>query len=210
MGDIEYQVKIINWQELSAEQYETLAGISRAAYSEYVKDNINFRGINVTGAELKERMERGRQTAFLLVVDGRVAAFCLAFLSGEGPGKHMHNEGVAVHPDFRRQGLGKRIVLEHEQWAREQGARYIELSTSLKATNAIRFHKSNGYVPYGYTYYPGKTYQSIVMRKYFGAPWPAISRWRHLLKTWLMVNLVRNWNGKERFWIRLKRRLLNK
>lgn len=207
MKDGEYRQAIYNWRELSPHQYEVMAELTRAAFSEYAKDNINFRGLDVTGEILRERMAETDQAAFALEDNGVIIAFCCGYLKGKAPAIQLRREGVQVHPGYRRRGLGGKVIQLMEQWAAENGAQFSELTTSLKATPAIKFHKANGYVPFGYTYYDGKNYQSIVMRKYFGEPCPNHIRWRHMLKTWLQVNMVRDRNGRKRIWIRLKEKV---
>ena len=192
---------------MSTLDYEELAALNRAAFQEYAGSQ-NLRGVTMTAAALRESMAETGQTAFILRVDKRVAAYCRGYISETPEGKCLHAEGCAAHPAYRGCGYAKEIILQRERWGKESGAVFAELSTSVKAKNAIGFHCACGYRKYGYVYYQGKNYLSVVMRKYFETPMAESVRLRHLVKSWFRHNLVYNKNGRKRIWMRLKKRLI--
>lgn len=198
---------LYSYDRLNCVVLEELATLNRAAFAEYAGKQ-NFRGVTMTADALYESMRETGQTAFILQVDNRVAAYCRGYISETPEGKCLHDEGDAVHPMYQGRGYAKVVVRLREQWGKENGAVYAELSTSVKAKNAIGFHRACGYRKYGYVYYQGKNYLSVVMRKYFETPMPESVRLRRLIKSWFRLNLVYNKNGRKRIWIRLKKRLI--
>ena len=62
--------------------------------------------------------------------DGRLAAFCICWLN-RGPGGEVSGqvEPLGVHADFRRQGLGRTILVEGLRRLQEHGAASVAVET---------------------------------------------------------------------------------
>ena len=54
-------------------------------------------------------------------------------------------EGVRVHPDFRKQGVGSILDAHARQWAREHGCRFARLVTGMKNATAQGLFAKQGY-----------------------------------------------------------------
>lgn len=54
--------------------------------------------------------------------------------------------GIAVLPEYRRQGIGKELLSAVEKWAGETGASAVRLCSGEERTDAHEFYKSLGYV----------------------------------------------------------------
>jgi ribosomal protein S18 acetylase RimI-like enzyme len=52
---------------------------------------------------------------------------------------------MRVHPDFKRQGFGQRILEALEEGARGMGYQVIQLDTLVKQTAARHLYEKNGY-----------------------------------------------------------------
>ena len=52
---------------------------------------------------------------------------------------------IAVNPEFRHHGLGRRLILAVEGWARETGAKGVRANSDIRQKNALAFYKSMGY-----------------------------------------------------------------
>ncbi|MCU1288601.1 MAG: Aminoglycoside N(6)-acetyltransferase type 1 [Acidobacteria bacterium] len=55
-------------------------------------------------------------------------------------------EGWYVEPEFRRNGIGKKLVAEAEKWARQKGA--IEMASDAEIGNerSLKAHQNLGYI----------------------------------------------------------------
>jgi GNAT superfamily N-acetyltransferase len=50
-------------------------------------------------------------------------------------------EDLAVHPDHRSTGIGRRLLDAAKDWARERGATHLELDSAHARTDAHRFYE---------------------------------------------------------------------
>jgi GNAT superfamily N-acetyltransferase len=53
-------------------------------------------------------------------------------------------EDLAVHPDHRSSGVGKRLLDAAKAWARERGATHLELDSAEARADAHRFYEREG------------------------------------------------------------------
>ena len=59
---------------------------------------------------------------------------------------HMKNiMGIAVAEKYKRNGIGKALLLEVEMWAKETGAKGVRLVSGATRTNAHKFYHNCGY-----------------------------------------------------------------
>jgi len=54
-------------------------------------------------------------------------------------------ENMVVSPDYRRQGIGRQIMLYLEDWARKNNCGFITLVSQHKRNNAHQFYQALGY-----------------------------------------------------------------
>ena len=76
---------------------------------------------------------------------------------------HVHQ--FAVDPALQGQGIGRRLVAQCEQWARDRGYRRIVLDTAEPATRLRAMYRRLGFADVGHVQWEGKTYRSVVMRR---------------------------------------------
>lgn len=80
--------------------------------------------------------------ALVGLVDGQPVAIIHAAFLDDGV---AWIEGVRVHPDFRKLGVGSMIDMHARQWAREHGCRVARLVTGLKNVTAQGLFVKQGY-----------------------------------------------------------------
>ena len=78
-------------------------------------------------------------------LDGRVAGMLVAWLIVD----EFHIATVATHPDFRRQGLGRDLLLHALRFAREEGALTSFLEVRESNLGALEMYRKFGYVESG-------------------------------------------------------------
>lgn len=52
---------------------------------------------------------------------------------------------LAVDPEYRNRGIGRRLLQAVENWARETGAKGIRTNAAVSHKSALGFYKENGY-----------------------------------------------------------------
>jgi ribosomal protein S18 acetylase RimI-like enzyme len=83
-------------------------------------------------------------TSLVAEDDGELAAFLIGFLSPARPGDaYIHF--VGVHPDRRRDGLGRRLYEEFFERARREGRSVVRCVTSPLNDGSIAFHRRLGF-----------------------------------------------------------------
>jgi GNAT superfamily N-acetyltransferase len=53
--------------------------------------------------------------------------------------------GLVVDRDYRKQGVGRRLLARAEEWAAQQGCSVVRLSSSVRRTDAHAFYQHAGY-----------------------------------------------------------------
>ena len=203
-------IQFIHYTELSTELLEEMAGVVRAAFSEYMADGIFIQAATLTGDLLRERMERDNQTAVIYTREGRIMGVYRGTLMSDATGKWLYATGMAVLPECRKQGIGVKLVQGLEEWARQQGAIYASLCTSDRAPKPKAFHHKCGYKDWYYSHHAERSYIQIYMRKDFGEPYPAAKRLARLYSSWLLTRAIFTRKGELRLWYRLKTKLLGR
>jgi len=74
---------------------------------------------------------------------GEFVGFCTAYddILSVRFGRRVWVEDLAVHRDRRSLGIGKRLLDEAKEWARERGATHLELDSAETRADAHRFYE---------------------------------------------------------------------
>jgi GNAT superfamily N-acetyltransferase len=75
--------------------------------------------------------------------DGGLAGICTVYLDIESVrfGRRAWVEDLAVHPERRSLGTGKRLLDAAKDWARAHGATHLELDSAPSRVDAHRFYE---------------------------------------------------------------------
>lgn len=114
-------------------------------------------------AFLSELLDNDRAYYLVAKVDDRPVGYIGVWLiAGEG-----HITNVAVHPDFRRRGIGRRLLLAAEELALARGQRRMTLEVRVSNEGAQRLYRSLGYVAAGVRrrYYRDNDEDALIMWK---------------------------------------------
>ena len=96
----------------------------------------------------------------------RVAGYCVAWIVFE----HIHIQNVAVHPEHRRQGLGRLLLLRALEAGRAQGAAAALLEVRRSNKTAQKLYRELGFVAAGTRrdYYSLPREDALIFRKELG------------------------------------------
>jgi GNAT superfamily N-acetyltransferase len=105
---------------------------------------------------------------FLVIVDTESETFLgCAGIKWQLPGQ-MEIKRMWIHPDYRGQGLGRRLLSAVEERARKLGASELVLDTNAELREAVSLYDSAGYLetaPYN-----DNRYASLWLKKELSAP----------------------------------------
>jgi len=82
---------------------------------------------------------------FVAIVDGEVVGWCDISLSHRPVFKHSGSLGMGIHPEFRGQGIGKRLITTTIEAAQRMGVTRVELEVFASNTRAIGLYEKIGF-----------------------------------------------------------------
>ena len=99
-----------------------------------------------------------RIATFVAEADGQVIGFAEVslrsdYVSGCETSPVAFLEGIFVHPDWRRAGVGRALVTVCEQWGLSQGCRELGSDARLDNAASHRFHGHTGFEETGRVVY---------------------------------------------------------
>lgn len=110
---------------------------------------IKNKAMSIFIREMKER--RGKRDSRLAVaeLDGKLAGFCYSYISVKPEYFSIQKFGfigdLFVREEFRRRGIGRRLVEDALSFFHERRIRQIELLVAVKNENTIRFWENLGF-----------------------------------------------------------------
>lgn len=128
-------------REMEEKDYRPLAAIWRDVLSmQQATDE------NVTNTYEKMKGD-SRYHTFVAEVNGDVVGLVTTVetLAIDYPNGYIKINGLAVRPEFQRQGIGKMLMARVETLARERGASAISLASGFQRTGAHAFYECLGY-----------------------------------------------------------------
>jgi GNAT superfamily N-acetyltransferase len=130
--------RAVSIRRLSVDDAEAAAGLSGQL------------GYSCSAEDLRERIEELSRTvdrvAFAAVIDDQVVGWIDAAME-----RHLQYAasavigGLVVREDMRGLGVGKRLCLEVEEWARSKSVSLVRVRSQIKRENAHRFYLRDGY-----------------------------------------------------------------
>jgi GNAT superfamily N-acetyltransferase len=128
----------VSIRQLSVDDAEAAAGLSGQL------------GYSCSAEDLRERIGELSRTAdrvaFAAVTAGQIVGWIDAAME-----RHLQYAacavigGLIVREDMRGQGVGKRLCLEVEEWARSKSVPVVRVRSQIKREDAHRFYLRDGY-----------------------------------------------------------------
>ena len=107
-------------------------------------------GYTCSTGDLRERIEElsraADRVAFAAIIDGEIVGWIDAATE-----RHLQSPvtavigGLVVREDMRGLGIGKRLCLEIEEWARSKSIPVVRVRSQIKREDAHRFYLRDGY-----------------------------------------------------------------
>lgn len=101
---------------------------------------------------IDEMLKRGNYQIFVACDGDKVVGYigCVSYLAFELENEGMKIIALAVSKEYRRKGIGTKLLKTAEQWAKENNIEVILLNSGLPRENAHKFYESQGYFKKSY------------------------------------------------------------
>jgi len=113
--------------------------------------------------DVRKILEDANWAAFMAVNEGEVIGFIECSIRDKAPacetGRIGYIEAWFVAPEFRNQGVGRRLVEASEQWARHKGCTEMASDTTSNYPLSPAAHKALGYQEVKRKFYYRKSLQ---------------------------------------------------
>lgn len=182
------EIQQVFTDDLSDNLWETIAKLIRESFAEHAEKGLNMMPCNISKNQL---MARRKNSMFFLAYVQKKLVGCILFrVTGkEGVSLCGYISITAVHPLFRRLGIGQKLHYVLEIYAKSNNMNFLSLDTSCKALTSRKHHAKNGYKSWYYAQFPTANYHSIVMRKDINEKYVEWRRWLRLIISWFYINL---------------------
>src|SRR5689334_25697 len=125
---------------------EQITAVINAAFR--IVEEFFLDGNRITLAEVQESFVSGM---FLVAADGDAVSGCVYV---EPRGERAYLGLLSVDPASQQKGLGSRLMTAAEEFAREQGARFMDIYIVNLRTDLPPFYEQRGYHENGTTPFP--------------------------------------------------------
>ena len=108
-------------------------------------ENACFEHDQLTRTDFRNALRASRALVLVYAEADRLAAYALLRMKG----RQGHLQSLAVDPQARRRGLGRRLIAAVEEAARERGGRHMQLELREDNGAAEALYASLGYRHHG-------------------------------------------------------------
>lgn len=109
----------------------------------------NDLGYSCSEALVQKRLQEldcKREVIYVAEIDGKLVGYVHAEIYKLLYFESMVNIlGLAVSTEYRRQGIGRALMLQAESWAKKQGIRKIRLNSGGERKEAHEFYRAQGF-----------------------------------------------------------------
>jgi predicted N-acetyltransferase YhbS len=134
------------------------------SYKELADMGLNYTATYQDEATTRKRIDEGR--AFVLELNQEIIGTVLFSTKNYFT---QRNTGfvsqLAIDPQFKKSGLGSKLMDYCEELARAEGFEAVQLDTAKPARHLVDWYLRRGYAIVGETRWEGKTYESWVFEK---------------------------------------------
>lgn len=120
-----------------------IADLLRISFKERLDSGLNFTCALFSPDDVKDHIE-GKYLFTVRDSDSLVAMMTLSKTKESG-----HMEYVAVHPDYKCNGLASRLYKYMENYSKSLDIKYLTSTTACKADSSVYWHKKMGFLIYG-------------------------------------------------------------
>jgi GNAT superfamily N-acetyltransferase len=151
-------------------ELDAITELLHRAYAPLGARGLNYTAVDQDARETRRRLEEG--TTVLGRIDGVIVASGTVYLApytGASITYGRFDTGrfgqFAVEPAQQRRGIASELLRRLEGIAAAAGCQYLACDTAAAAVELQQFYLRRGYATVERVRWPGKTYESIILRK---------------------------------------------
>ena len=135
--------------------------LDKKDYPDIVLLRNNELGGNITLEELSAKMDIMNKNeyykTFVALYENNVVGFIstIIVLAVEFPIGYLRIDGLAVNKNIQSKGIGTKLLVYAENYAKEKGITASSLNSNFKRTDAHTFYEYNGYTKHAYYFVKG-------------------------------------------------------
>ena len=101
---------------------------------------------------INEMLKRGNYQIFVACDGDKVVGYigCVSYLAFELENEGMKIIALAVSKEYRRKGIGTKLLKTAEQWAKENNIEVVLLNSGLPRKDAHAFYEAQGFFKKSY------------------------------------------------------------
>lgn len=190
---------------LTPSEWEEILELTHAAFAEHQARGLRMSPCSITLVEHQKFLESCQ--IFQIRHNGVLVAYKAGFVVHHKDSTYFQVRLTCVSPESKGKGLGKRVHRLLEDWAVNQGCRYLLTDTSCKAAGSRAYHRACGFEDWYFKHWPTTNYYTIVLRKELpeGRRMSRKMRYKSLIQSYISVHFRYKENGEERMlykWIK--------
>ena len=162
-----FNVKPFQIRQAKESDVPSITRLVNAAYKELADMGLNYTATYQNDDKTKERISKGR--CFVLTDNSnQIIGTILVTIENYFTNSNTAYLGqFGVLPEFKKMGLGTKLMEFCENLAKEEGFSGIQLDTAIPAKHLVEWYLRRGYQIVGQEHYEEKTYDSYVFEKSF-------------------------------------------
>lgn len=116
------------------------------AIAEICRNDLGYECDEALVRENLKQLDSKREQVFVADIDGTVAGFIhIELYNVVYCEKGSNLLGLAVSSDYRKNGIGRALLEKAEEWAKNNGSKWIRLNSGDSRKDAHRFYRGHGY-----------------------------------------------------------------
>lgn len=151
--------------------WEELVNLFKESFQERLDQGLNF----ICSFYTPEELERRSANKIVLVAtdkdNGNLVGTATISIIRKPNKTWAYHSNLAVKPEYKRYGVGTKLMSEWMRIAESQGCEYIKSDTAELAASSVSWHKKNGFYPVSLHTYWNANYYSIIFRKQLKHHW---------------------------------------
>lgn len=166
MKIIEHQNQVYLLRLVRESDISDLRVLINLAYKDLADRGLNYTATYQDEDITRQRISKGK--AFVLEFQNQLIATILYWKENHFTQKNTAYLGqLAVHPRFKRMGIGSLLMDYCEELAKKDGFDGLQLDTAQPAQHLVDWYLKRDFKILGTVQWEGKTYQSFVFEKIF-------------------------------------------